>query len=76
VLDPFSVYEKGEALLRKQLGALSARHLVNIVAEYELSDIDRITLSRMPAGALANLIVERVRTESEQRNVPSGRRAR
>src|SRR5437870_10789933 len=37
VLDPFSVYEKGEALLRKQLGALSSWHLVNIAVAYELS---------------------------------------
>src|SRR6185436_5295141 len=37
VLDPFSVYEKGEALLRRQLGALSAWHLVNIINAYGLS---------------------------------------
>ena len=38
VLDPFSVYEKGESLLRQQLGALSAWHLVNIVVAYNLSE--------------------------------------
>ena len=41
MLNPFSVYEKGEPLLRKQLGALSAWHLVNIVLAYELSDWKR-----------------------------------
>ena len=35
VLNPFSVYEKGEALLRKQLGALSTWYLVNIVLAYD-----------------------------------------
>ena len=30
ILNPFSVYRKGEALLRSQLGALSTWHLANI----------------------------------------------
>jgi hypothetical protein len=34
VLDPFAVYAKSEQLLRRQLGALSAWHLVNIVRVY------------------------------------------
>jgi len=29
--DPFSVYEKGEVILRQQLSALSSWHLVNII---------------------------------------------
>jgi hypothetical protein len=60
VLDPFSVYEKGEALLRRQLGALSAWHLVNIVRDYKLSDDDPVVLNRMPAADLIELIVSRV----------------
>jgi len=63
VLDPFSVYEKGEALLRKQLGALSAWHLVNIIAAYELSDASSATLSTLPAAALIDTIVSAVRNE-------------
>jgi len=63
VLDPFSVYEKGEALLRKQLGALSAWHLVNIVVAYELSDSGTATLSSLPAAALIDIIVSGVRKE-------------
>ena len=63
VLDPFSVYQKGEALLRKQLGALSAWHLVNIVRAYELSNEDARALNRMSAPALIELIVTGVRTE-------------
>ena len=63
VLDPFSVYEKGEALLRKQLGALSAWHLVNIIVAYELSDSGTATLSSLPAAALVDIIVSGVRKE-------------
>jgi hypothetical protein len=63
VLNPFSVYEKGEPLLRKQLGALAAWHLVNIVLAYELANIDVATLNRTPPGALIELIVAGVRKE-------------
>jgi hypothetical protein len=64
VLDPFSVYEKGEALLRKQLQALSAWHLVNIIQEYDLSQSDPTVLNRTPAAALIDLIVASVRARS------------
>ena len=66
VLDPFSVYQKGEALLRKQLHALSAWHLVNIARAYELSDEDARALNRMSAPALIELIVTGVRTGLRQ----------
>ena len=65
VLDPFAVYHKDEALLRKQLGALSAWHLVNIALEHELTNLDVVTLNHMPAAALAELIVTAVREQSE-----------
>ena len=38
VLNPFSVYRKGESLLRRQLAALSGWHLVNIILAYGLSE--------------------------------------
>ena len=60
-LDPFSVYAKGEALLRKQLGALSAWHLVNIVVDYGLSDEPDEALNRLPASSLVEVIVSGVR---------------
>jgi hypothetical protein len=63
VLNPFSVYEKGEALLRSQLGALSAWHLVNIAIEYELSDEPVERLNRLSAPNLIELIVKGVREE-------------
>ncbi len=65
VLDPFSVYEKGETLLRRQLAAMSAWHLVNIVLEYELSEQPVETLNRLTAPGLIELIVEAVRRERE-----------
>lgn len=65
VLDPFSVYEKGEALLRRQLSALSAWHLVNILREYQLTDLPVETLNRMPGTELIEMIVIGVRTEAE-----------
>jgi hypothetical protein len=42
VLDPFSVYLKGEGLLRRQLGALSRDHLLAIVRAYDLDDGDAV----------------------------------
>jgi hypothetical protein len=60
VLDPFSVYEKGEALLRKELGALSAWHLVNIVTAYGLSREPVAALNRLSAAALRDIIVDGV----------------
>jgi hypothetical protein len=60
VLDPFSVYQKGEALLRKELGALSAWHLVNITRAYDLSDEGGAALNSMTAAMLIELIVDGV----------------
>ena len=61
VLDPFSVFEKGESLLRRQLSALSAWHLVNIVEAYALSPKTAAELNALSSRELAALIVERVR---------------
>lgn len=65
VLNPFSVYRKGESLLRSQLAALSAWHLVNIVRDYDLSNVSQATLSAMTAGDLIDLIVTAVRVRAE-----------
>ena len=65
VLNPFSVFEKGEPLLRRQLGALSAWHLVNIIVAYELSGQDVAALNRLPGPALVEIIVAGVRKERE-----------
>jgi hypothetical protein len=61
VLDPFSVYAKGEDLLRRQLAALSRRHLIAIIAAYELADESRVHLDALPVPALIELIADGVR---------------
>jgi hypothetical protein len=60
VLNPFAVYERGEAPLRRQLAALSAWHLVNIVQAYRLSDTPATVLNHLPAAELIELIVAAV----------------
>jgi hypothetical protein len=67
-LDPFSVYEKGELLLRKQLGALSPWHLVNIVMAYDLSDEAVESLNRRSAGYLIDVILRGVREQQRVRD--------
>ena len=65
VMNPFSVYRKGEALLRDQLYALSPWHLVNIVVAHDLSDIPVEELNLMRAPELVELIVASVRMSME-----------
>ena len=60
ILNPFSVYRKGERLLRNQLGALSRWHLVNIIRAHELSELEPETLNAMSESALIDLIVAAV----------------
>jgi hypothetical protein len=67
ILNPYSVYEKGESLLRKELGALSSWHLVNIIQAYRLSAEPLDILNRLSASALADLIVAAVRQQSFSR---------
>ena len=61
VLDPFSVYRKGEALLRRQLSALAGWHLVNIIRRYELSDEDPALLNATEPARLVEMIIDGVR---------------
>ena len=65
VLNPFSVYRKGETLLRNQLAALSPWHLINIVRAHGLSDMDVPMLERLTEAELIELIVAAVRTLEE-----------
>jgi hypothetical protein len=61
VLNPFSVYRKGESLLRSQLSALSGWHLVNIIEAYGLSEQRPEELESVPALVLVELIISAVR---------------
>ena len=64
VLDPFSVYVKGEDLLRQELSALNAWHLKNIIRAYGLTDLTEAELERLPQADLIERIVIAVRTIS------------
>jgi hypothetical protein len=70
ILDPFSVFEKGEERLRRELGALSPWHLVNIIQAYQLSDEDLAVLGSLTRPTLVELIVSAVR---RQIRAPSAR---
>lgn len=61
VLNPFSVYRKGEALLRRQLAALSGWHLVNIIQAYRLDDTNPAELQAMEPARLVERIIDGVR---------------
>jgi hypothetical protein len=79
ILDPFSVYRKGEELLRRQLSALSAWHVVNIIRAYRLSDLTPPELNALTRAALIEIVVGGVRasaTRSLARSSPSSQPAR
>ena len=59
ILDPFAVGAKGETLLRRELGALRAWHLRNIVKAYELNAADD-DLEQLSEEELVELIVDAV----------------
>jgi hypothetical protein len=61
VLNPFSVYAKGEDLLRRQLGALSRRHLGAIITGYDLVDDSGVDPAALSTADLIELIVVAVR---------------
>jgi|SoimicMinimDraft_17_1059745.scaffolds.fasta_scaffold22449_1 hypothetical protein len=65
VLNPFLVYERGEGPLRRQLGALSAWHLVNIIGAYDLSDTPTAVLNHLPAAQLIDIVVAAVANEHD-----------
>jgi hypothetical protein len=63
ILNPFSVYRKGEALLRGQLAAISPWHLVNIIRAHGLSDEPPSRLNLMSGAELIEIIVSGVRRQ-------------
>ncbi len=67
VLNPFSVFDKGEGLLRQQLAALSAWHLVNIIEFYRLSTEPRAVLDCLSATSLIETIVAAVAAHYSRR---------
>jgi hypothetical protein len=70
VLNPFSVLQKGEVVLRRQLAALSSWHLVNIAASYELTDMSADELGQLSQAALIEVIVAGVKLTREPAAAP------
>lgn len=70
VLNPFSVYRKGETLLRRQLAAFSTWHLVNIIRAHDLSEQDSESLDALSDAELVELIVAAVRAQAESPATP------
>lgn len=66
VLNPFSVYQKGEALLRRQLSAFSSWHLVNIVRAYgiHVDSPQGHDPNALPASVLIEAIVQAARKQA------------
>jgi hypothetical protein len=64
ILDPFSVGAKGKDLLRRELSALEAWHLRNIVRGYGLADEHRVDLETLGRDELVALIVAEVDSRS------------
>ncbi|HET9212481.1 MAG TPA: hypothetical protein VFR03_18900, partial [Thermoanaerobaculia bacterium] len=70
VLDPFSVYLKGEDLLRQELNALSEWHLRNIIRAYALLEAEAPELQLLGRPELAERIILAVRASMEHPAVP------
>jgi hypothetical protein len=62
ILDPFSVYASGEDRLRRQLGALSPRHLRAIIRTYDLVGGPKANLEVLDETEMIALIVNAART--------------
>ena len=60
-LNPFSVYAKGEAMLRQQLAALAPWQLRAMIIAYEFADPSDVDLDALTAAQLIELIVGVVR---------------
>lgn len=61
VLDPFAVYAQGEDVLRKELNALDAGHLRNVIRAYGLVKGLEVDLDVAERSSLAEAIVADVR---------------
>lgn len=75
VLDPFSVYAKGEDLLRQELSAMSPWHLRNIIRAYDLASHPSIDLETLTAPELIAVIMSGVRARSGDEIEASSRKS-
>jgi hypothetical protein len=61
IFDPFSVYEKSPDLLAQELTALHARHLRQIIRDFDLVDENDVRIEALSEPELGSLIMQRVR---------------
>jgi hypothetical protein len=64
VLNPFSVYAKGESLLRQHLAALPPWQLRAMIVAYDFVEPAVVDLDALTITELIELIVDAVRTRS------------
>lgn len=75
VLDPFSVYAKGDDLLRQELSAMSPWHLRNIIRAYGLANHPSLDLETLAAAELIGVIMSGVRARSGDDTKASSRKS-
>ena len=75
VLDPFSVYAKGDDLLRQELSAMSPWHLRNIIRAYDLASSPSLDLETLTADELIGVIMSGVRARRVADAKPSPRKS-
>lgn len=69
VLNPFEVYQQGEDMLRRQLAALDAPRLRDIIRGYSLTAGDTSELLRVSEAELGNRIIAAVRRADARERV-------
>ena len=73
--DPFSVYAKGDDLLRQELSAMSPWHLRNIIRAYDLASSPSLNLETLTAEELIGVIMSGVRARRVADAKPSPRKS-
>ncbi len=68
VLNPFAVYERGEAELRHALAALSVEQLKDVIAEHAM-DRDKLAMKWKTPERLIDRIVETVKVRTQKGDV-------
>ena len=75
VLDPYSVYAKGDDLLRQELSAMSPWHLRNIIRAYDFASHPSLDLETLTAAELIGVIMSGVRVRSVDHTKASSRKS-
>jgi len=71
----FSVYAKGDDLLRQELSAMSPWHLRNIIRAYDFANHPSLDLETLTAAELIGVIMSGVRARSVDHTKASSRKS-